>query len=57
MADMAAKPMVKELQNAFEQIVMGLRSLLSRPFKAYAATPLIIFRKVEHRRQQDSAEN
>ena len=48
-ADMAAKPMVKELQTAFETIVVALRSLLGRPFRAYAATPLIIFRKVEPR--------
>jgi len=46
-ADVGAKPMVKELQVAFAQIAEGLRSLLGRPYFAYAATPLVIFRKLE----------
>lgn len=46
-ADLLAKPMVKELQIATAQMIDGLRSLLGRPYGAYAATPLVIFRKIK----------
>jgi len=45
LADIAAKPMVKQLQIALSQISDGLRTLLGRPFFSYAATPLVILGK------------
>ncbi len=47
LADRLAKPMVKELQIALSQIADGLRAMLGRPYYAYGATPLVIFRKIE----------
>jgi hypothetical protein len=55
-ADFLAKPMVKDLQIAMSQMLDGLRGLLGRPYAAFGATPLVIFRKtrpVDHIESED----
>jgi hypothetical protein len=47
LADLKAKPMIKEFQTATAQVVDGLRKMLGRPHGSYAATPLVIFRKIK----------
>jgi hypothetical protein len=44
--DFAAMPMVKEFQFAMWQVTEGLRQILGRPYAAYAATPLAIYREI-----------
>jgi hypothetical protein len=44
--DFAAMPMVKEFQFAMWQVTEGLRQILGRPYAAYAATPLVIYREI-----------
>lgn len=51
--DFLTKPMVKELQVALAQMNEGLRAMLGRPYEAYAATPLLIFRKVSKPQGRD----